>query len=36
VQLYFLRPERRWMFGVEQFTPQSGVALRSGGQVWLY
>jgi len=36
VKLYFLRPERRWMFGVEQFTPQSGVALRSGGQVWLY
>lgn len=36
VKLYFLRPERRWMFGAEQFTPQSGVALRSGGQVWLY
>lgn len=36
VQLYFLRPERRRLFGVEQFTPQSGVALRLGGQVWLY
>ena len=36
VKLYCLRPERRWMFGVEQCTPQSGVALRSGGQVWLY
>jgi hypothetical protein len=36
VKLYFMRPERRWMFGVEQVTPQSGVALRSGGQVWLY
>jgi hypothetical protein len=36
VQLYFLRPERRLMCGVEQFTPQSGVALRAGGQVWLY
>jgi hypothetical protein len=36
VKLYLMRPERRWMFGVEQFTPQSGFALRSGGQVWLY
>lgn len=36
VKLYFMRPERRCLFGVEQFTPQSGVALRSGGQVWLY
>ena len=36
LQLYFMRPERRWMFGVEQFTPQSGVALPSGGRVWLY
>ena len=34
--LYFMRPERRWLFGMEQFTPQSGVALRPGGQVWLY
>ena len=29
-------PERRWLFGVEQLTPQSGVALPSGGRVWLY
>jgi hypothetical protein len=36
MRLYFLRPERRWLFGVEQFTRQSGVALRSGGRVWLY
>jgi hypothetical protein len=36
VKLYFLRPERRWLFGVEQFTPQSGLALRSGGHIWLY
>lgn len=36
VKLYFMRPERRWLFGVEQVTPQSGTALRSGGQVWLY
>ena len=36
LKLYFLRPERRWMFGVEQFTEQSGVELQSGGRVWLY
>jgi len=29
-------PERRWILGVEQFTPQTGVALPSGGRVWLY
>lgn len=36
VKLYFMRPERRWLFGVEQLTPQFGVVLRSGGHVWLY
>lgn len=36
VRLYFMRPQRRWMFGVEQFTPQAGRALPSGGRVWLY
>jgi hypothetical protein len=36
LRLYFMAPERRWICGVEQFTPQSGVALRSGGRVWLY
>jgi hypothetical protein len=36
LRLYVMRPERRWIFGIEQVTPQSGVALRSGGQVWLY
>jgi hypothetical protein len=36
VKLYCMRPERRWLFGMEQVTPQSGTALRSGGQVWLY
>jgi hypothetical protein len=36
LKLYFMRPERRWLFGVEQFAPQSGTVLRSGGQVWLY
>ncbi len=36
LKLYVMRPERRWIFGIEQVTPQSGVSLRSGGQVWLY
>ena len=36
VWLYLMRPERRSIFGIEQVTPQSGVALRPGGQVWLY
>ena len=34
--LYLMPPERRWILGVEQFTPQSGVTLPSGGRVWLY
>jgi hypothetical protein len=36
LQLYFMRPERRWLFGVEQHTPQRGAALPRGGRVWLY
>lgn len=36
LRLYFMRPERRWMFGREQLTPQSGMALPSGGRIWLY
>jgi hypothetical protein len=36
LRVRFLRPERRWLFGVEQLTRQSGVALPSGGRVWLY
>jgi hypothetical protein len=36
LRLYLMPPERQWLFGVEQFTPQSGVALPSGGRVWLY
>jgi hypothetical protein len=35
-RLYFMRPERRWMFGVEQITPQAGTRLRGGGRIWLY
>jgi hypothetical protein len=34
--LNLMPPERRWLLGVEQFTPQSGVTLPSGGRVWLY
>jgi len=36
LRLYLMRPQRRWLFGVEQFAPQSGVALARGGRVWLY
>jgi len=36
VRLFFLRPERRWLFGIEQRTPQEGAALPSGGRIWLY
>lgn len=36
LKLYAMRPERRWIFGMEQVALQSGVALRSGGHVWFY
>ena len=36
LRLYAMRPERQWILGVEQVTPQCGVALWSGGRVWLY
>lgn len=36
VRLCLLRPERRWLFGFEQRTPQAGVALAAGARVWLY
>jgi hypothetical protein len=36
LRLSLMPPERRWMFGREQFTPQRGVALPSGGRVWQY
>jgi hypothetical protein len=36
VRVYFLPPERRWLFGVEGFTPQTGRGLPNGGRVWLY
>jgi hypothetical protein len=34
--LYFTRPERQWLFGREQVTPQSGMKLAAGARVWLY
>ena len=36
IQLYLMAPERRQMFGVEQFTPQTGVTLPMGGRIWLF
>ncbi len=36
VKLYLMRPERQWLLGIEQYTPQGGTQLRSGGRVWLY
>ena len=36
LRLYAMRPERQWLFGVEQRTTQAGVRLRRGGRVWLY
>ena len=36
LRLYFMRPERQSMFGVEQLSPQRGVPLKRGGRVWLF
>jgi hypothetical protein len=36
LKLYAMAPERQWLFGTERLKPQSGVALRSGGRVFLY
>lgn len=36
LRLYFTPPERQWLLGVEQFTPQAGMKLPSGARVWLY
>ena len=36
LRLYAMRPERQWLFGVEQRTTQVGTRLRRGGRVWLY
>jgi len=36
LRLYFMRPERRWLLGREQITPQRGVRLKAGARIWLY
>lgn len=36
LRLSLMAPERRWILGVEQFTPQSSVPLPSGARVWLF
>jgi hypothetical protein len=36
MRLFLMPPELRWIFGIKQFTPQSGTALPCGGRVWLY
>jgi hypothetical protein len=36
LRLCLMAPERRWVLGIEQVTPQSGATLPGGGQVWLY
>ncbi|HEY5998104.1 MAG TPA: hypothetical protein VI078_02230 [bacterium] len=36
LRLYRTRPERRWMFGREQVTPQRGTALAGGGVLRMY
>jgi hypothetical protein len=36
LKLYFMAPERRHLFGIEQVTPQAGVSLPRGARVWLY
>jgi hypothetical protein len=35
-RLQTLPPDRRWFFGLEQATPQSGRRLRRGGRLWLF
>ena len=36
IRLYLMAPERRRLFGIEQFAPQPGVMLPKGGRIWLY
>ena len=36
MRLYFMRPERQRLFGVEQVTAQPGTRLSGGGKVWLF
>lgn len=34
--LHLLAPERRFLLGLEQVTPQAGRRLRRGGRLWIY
>jgi hypothetical protein len=36
LRIQSLRPERQWLLGLPQFTPQPGAQLARGGRVWLY
>ena len=36
LRLYFTPPERQWLLGIEQFTPQAGTKRSAGAKVWLY
>ncbi len=36
MRLYLMAPERMRLFGIDRFTPQSGVMLPKGGRVWFY
>jgi hypothetical protein len=35
-RLYFMRPQREWVFGWEHVCPQTGLVLPRGARVWLY
>jgi hypothetical protein len=35
-RLYLAPPQRRWLFGIEQRSPQRGRRLPGGARVWLY
>lgn len=36
IRMYPMKPERRWILGREQCTPQTGKYLKSGVKVWLF
>jgi hypothetical protein len=36
LRLYLAAPERRWLCGVEQYTPQTGTPWRGGVRIWTY
>jgi len=36
LKLYLMAPERRRLFGIEQYAPQAGARLSRGGRVWVF